>query len=195
MKIMILTDSLANPRTIPIADSVNLEDTYPYILKKELTNSTFWQLSLGSAYLEVLVNQAIGYLLSWEPEYIIIQSGINESKNIAKNSWIGFYKKNSFAVDLVAFKKNLKKIKYLFPKSVIIYIGISTSNGYAEKYSSVAKRVVEFNQAIKSIVGDDFIETENRLREINGFNQDGIHLNKVGHELIARLIFERLNFK
>ena len=192
---MILTDSLANPRTIPIADSVNLEDTYPYILKKELTNSTFWQLSLGSAYLEVLVNQAIGYLLSWEPEYIIIQSGINESKNIAKNSWIGFYKKNSFAVDLVAFKKNLKKIKYLFPKSVIIYIGISTSNGYAEKYSSVAKRVVEFNQAIKSIVGDDFIETENRLREINGFNQDGIHLNKVGHELIARLIFERLNFK
>lgn len=79
-KFLILTDSIGNPRVFPVDDIVELEETYPYILRNVYSESIFWQLSYGNLSTEELVNQAIGYLTQWEPDFIIIQSGINDCR-------------------------------------------------------------------------------------------------------------------
>ena len=77
---MILTDSTANPRSFPTSDVTQLEETYPYILREQFNGSTFWQLSYGNVTTEQLISQPISYLNHWEPDVIIMQSGINDCR-------------------------------------------------------------------------------------------------------------------
>ena len=79
-KFLILTDSISNPRSFPISSITTLEETYPYIIRNYYKDSTFWQLSFGNITTEQLFSQVISYLSHWEPDIIIIQSGINDCR-------------------------------------------------------------------------------------------------------------------
>ena len=82
LKFLILTDSLANPRSFPIESAVVLEQTYPYLLRDIYPDAVFWQLTFGNLATHELMNQAIGYLSEWDPDFIIVHSGINDCRHI-----------------------------------------------------------------------------------------------------------------
>src|SRR5215470_402621 len=79
-KILILTDSSANPRSFPASMVVRLEETYPYLLRDEFRGAKFYQLSFGNITTEDLVSQAMSYLSHWRPDFIIVQSGLADCK-------------------------------------------------------------------------------------------------------------------
>ena len=55
MKFVILTDSTGSPRIYPKSERVDLDQTYPYLLKKKYNKCKFWQLSLGNQISELLI--------------------------------------------------------------------------------------------------------------------------------------------
>lgn len=79
-KFLILTDSIGNPRSFPASESMQLEETFPYLIRGQFKDSIFWQLSFGNISTEQLINQAIGYLNHWDPDLIIVYSGINDCR-------------------------------------------------------------------------------------------------------------------
>ena len=60
MKFVVLTDSTGCPRIFPKSERVDLEDTYPYLLRKEFDTSKFWQLSIGNQISKLLIDNARG---------------------------------------------------------------------------------------------------------------------------------------
>ena len=48
LKILVLTDSAANPRSFPASMVVQLEETYPYLLRDAFGRAVFYQLSFGN---------------------------------------------------------------------------------------------------------------------------------------------------
>ena len=60
--VLILTDSIANPRSFPKIDATGIDETYPYILRKTFPDYLFWQLSLGDETSSILYSQAVSYL-------------------------------------------------------------------------------------------------------------------------------------
>ena len=79
-KILLLTDSAANPRSFPPSMVVKVEETYPYLLRNEFRAATFYQLSFGNITTEDLISQAMSYLSHWEPDFIIVQSGMSDCR-------------------------------------------------------------------------------------------------------------------
>jgi len=79
-KIMLLTDSCGNPRSFPLSEITMLEETFPYLLRQEIKDSIFYQLSFGNLTTEELLSQAISYHSHWNPDIIIVLSGIAESR-------------------------------------------------------------------------------------------------------------------
>ena len=47
-RVLLLTDSGANPRSFPAALAVELHQTYPYLVRARFPNATFYQLSFGN---------------------------------------------------------------------------------------------------------------------------------------------------
>ena len=79
-KILIITDSVGNSRIFPKNEKVLLEKTYPYIIKKNVDDAEFYQLSYGGVFTGDLIFQARAYLMDWNPDIIIVGSGINDSR-------------------------------------------------------------------------------------------------------------------
>ena len=75
-KILILTDSIASPR---LYLRRNNEETYPY-LRKRFKDTLFYQLSFGNITTEEILSQAIAYPSHWNPDLIIVHSGINDCR-------------------------------------------------------------------------------------------------------------------
>ena len=79
-KIMFLTDSCGNPRSFPLSEITMLEETFPYLLREEIQDSIYYQLSFGNLTTEELLSQAISYHSHWNPDIIIVLSGIADSR-------------------------------------------------------------------------------------------------------------------
>src|SRR5207249_10101780 len=79
-KILLLTDSTGNPRSFPASMVVKVEETYPYLLRGEFRGSTFYQLSFGNITTEDLISQAMSYLSHWEPDFVVVQSGMSDCR-------------------------------------------------------------------------------------------------------------------
>ena len=62
LKMMILIDSLGNPRSFPVETAVILDKTYLYKIREVFEDAIVWQLSYGNISIEELTNQVIGYL-------------------------------------------------------------------------------------------------------------------------------------
>ena len=216
MKILVLTDSGGNPRSFPLSDATQLEETYPYLLRSRFKESTFWQLSFGNVVTEQLCSQATGYLNHWEPDIIIVHSGLNDCRPeafsefqksvIIKLSWRYFsrFKKYLYYPSLIKrrsvyrvskrnFRKTLTKFKLIFSHSTIYWLEICAGLGYEEIRPGVNKRMEDYNKIIKEIYTDYFVTINHELHNVNGFNDDNLHLNKKGHRAIADLLIDKIN--
>jgi hypothetical protein len=215
-KILILTDSIANPRPSPITEETSLEETYPYLLRDKFKNVTFYQLSFGNITTEEILNQAIGYLSNWKPDFVIVHSGINDCRPEAfSEREKGFIRKLSsisprlFAKYLYSptliklrqltrvsesrFEKTLKKFKLIFKESVILWIEIAVGPEYEKIRPGVLKRIKSYNNIITSIYGDNVIKIYDNLLEKNGLNMDSVHWNVEGHKDVYNILLERIN--
>lgn len=208
-KILILTDSNGNPRDYPISDSVSLEETYPYLLRKRYPDDIFYQLSFGNITTEELTSQATSYLKSWEPDIILVHSGINDCRpeaftDFEKESMKKMpslvsraLKKNLNNPKLIKFRqvervtessfgKTVKKFKMLFNKSKIFWFEIAVGPDYESVRPGVTARMLNYNQIISDVYGDDMIRTLEHLISVNGFNADSLHINRNGHNKLFK---------
>ena len=214
-KFLIITDSISNPRSFPASDVTQLEETYTYILREKFLGSTFWQLSYGNVATEQLCSQAISYLNHWEPDVIIVHSGLNDCRPEAFSEFqktiinrfsgplFRYIKKFMFNPMLIkyrqvyrisekSFRKTLKKLKLIFPQSKIFWLEICAGSGYEENRPGVNKRMKDYNKIIEEIYRENFVPIMHKIDEINGFNADNLHLNKRGHRVVAEILIEKI---
>ena len=214
-KFLILTDSIGNPRSFPASEITQLEETYPYILRDKFKDSTFWQLSYGNITTEQLLSQAIGYLSNWKPDFTIIHSGIIDSRPEAFTEFqkmvittfsgrlFRYLKKYVYHPKLIKrrqvhrvtktnFGKTAKKLKLLFEQSKIFWLEICAADGYESARPGVNKRIEDYNQIIKVIYGEGFVQVKEKMLEVGGFNVDNMHWNKYGHKVVADILLERI---
>ncbi len=210
-KFIILTDSIGNPRSFPVTEMTKLEETYPYIIRSNFKDSVFWQLSFGNITTEQLIDQAIGYLSNWDPDYIIVQSGINDARPeaftefqktlITRISGRLFSRINQFVnnpsligfrqvsrVRKTSFRKTARKLRLLFEDSRIFWLEICSMDGYERARPGVLKRIADYNKIIEDIYHDDFIRVKEEILNVDGFNADGLHWNNRGHKAVANLL-------
>lgn len=216
LKFLLLTDSIANPRSFPVDSIVHLEQTYPYLMRENYSDAIFWQLSYGNITTEELVNQAISYLTHWEPDFIIIQSGINDCRPEAFTEFqktlinafsvfiFKYLRKYIYNPNLIKtrqlhrvtkrkFGKTLKKIKMIFSESKIYYLEICAGQNYESARPGVTQRLVEYNQIVKEVFADDVISVSELLLKKEGFNKDNLHWNVQGHYLVSQALTNKIS--
>jgi hypothetical protein len=214
-KILLLTDSSANPRSFPAAMRVELEQTYPYLLRNAFRDAVFYQLSFGNITTEDLISQAMAYLTHWAPDVIIVQSGLSDCRpegfsevekrllNALPGSFFGKLKKQVnnpkiirrrqiYRVSPASFRKTLKKFKMVFASSQIFWMEICAALKYEEQRPGIARRLAEYNQIIQDIYGDGYVAVQDRLLEIGGFNGDHTHWLANAHKAAADLLEPRM---
>jgi len=215
-KILVLTDSTANPRSFPSSMRVELEETYPYLLRDAFKHSTFYQLSFGNITTEDLVSQAMAYLTHWEPDLIIVQAGLSDCRpegftqvekrviHALPGSFFGRLKvhvndpkvikrRQLYRVPPANFRKTLKKFKMVFAPSKIFWLEICAAPEYEEERPGTAQRMAEDNRLIAEVYGDGYIALQDRLLEIGGFNGDRIHWLANAHQAAADTLINRIS--
>ena len=214
-KFLLATDSSANPRGFPAAMRVGLEETYPYLLREAFRGSVFYQLSFGNITTEDLVSQPMSYLTHWDPDFIIVQSGLADCRPEAfsevekrvierlPGKLLGKLKKNLqnpkivrrrqiYRVSLQSFRKTLKKFKMVFSKSKIYWLEICAAPQYEEARPGIGRRLSEYNKIIEEVYGDGFIRLQQGILEVNGFNLDHQHWLRQAHRLAADALIGRI---
>jgi hypothetical protein len=208
MKILVLTDSSANPRSFPASMVVQLEETYPYLLRKAFPQAVFYQLSFGNVTTEDLVSQAISYLTHWKPDFIVVQAGLSDcrpeafseaEKGVIKRlpeRIFGTLKKNLYHPGLIRrrqlhrvspdnFRKAAKKLKMIFAASKIFWLEICAATEYEQERPGVGARIVQYNGILEEIYGSGVIRLQEELLRVDGFNRDCIHWVKAAHQVAA----------
>jgi hypothetical protein len=213
-KILILTDSIANPRSFPVGEKVDLNETYPYLIRNEFKNSIFYQLTFGNIETEKLCSQVIGYLSDWKPDFIIVHSGLNdcrpeafsEFEKIIILKFLRFFpliRKNLYNYKIIKrrqvlrvskknFKKTIKRFLSVFNKSKIFWLEIVANSDYEKIRPGVQKKIFEYNNIIKDILNDDLILIKKSLNDANGYNSDYVHWNKFGHQVVSELLLNKM---
>ena len=213
-KIIIVTDSTGNPRFFNLNEKIELQDTFPYLLKKKFKDDIIWQLSLGNYPTDVLLNQIIAYFSEWSPDIVIVSSGVNDSrpeplsdnnKYLLLNSFIlsfffkrliyskvfikFFAKKNK---DITKFEKSIKKFINIFNSAKIYWVPIKVHSKYEKIRPGTIKNNIEFNKILKKHLKNNILRVDN-LCDDDYFIRDGLHISKKGHQLIFEEIIKKLN--
>jgi len=214
LKILILTGSIGNPRSFPLTDATSLDKTYPYLIRDQFPDAIYWQLSFGNITTNELLSQAVGYLHDWNPDIIIIQSGINDcrpeaissfQKELIKKFSHRFFSiirkiiynpkfikwRNLYRVSPKRFKIALIRFRQIFISSRIIFIEINAHDNYEIARPNVLKRINEFNEIIKNIFPEGIIRVKDQLVRQNGYNSDNLHLDAKGHSIVAKLVIKK----
>ena len=216
LKFMILTDSDGYPRSFPHSEVFELEETYPYLIRKEFNDSVFFQLSFADIPTMKLISQPMGFLTHWGPDIIIVQSGIADCRPeaftdfqkeiISKVSQKYFRnlkkyvnhpslirKRQLYRVTKNQFQRAAKKFSLIFSQSKIFWLEISVGSKYEDSRPGIESRKQEFNEIIKSVYSEGFVPIQEKLLEINGFNSiDHGHQNKRGHRAVADILIEKI---
>ena len=206
-KIAILTDSLGNPRAFPEKDSSNFEQTYPMLLRNKFLSSLVYQLSVGDVTSRYLINQFVGYFNDWSPEVIILHAGINDAKkdrsflpyflvirfekllqrvlSISFLKIISKLKLLKFRTEVQQFHSSIQMLRDVFPDSKIIYVPIICTDQLELRYLDIMKRGKRLNDCVGSMTNIHFLDILSLLFKENGIASDGMHLNSVGHRIMA----------
>ena len=217
---MILADSCALPRTFPENEITHLEETYPFLLQENFDDVTFFKLCMGGVTGPDLVGQAISYMGGWAPDVIIVQVGIDDCRPeplpnffriliseipifrrlkvyiyhpVVMSRLLKYF--SSYRVPPKRFKRNIQKLKVIFPESQILWLEIFTSEngGYEEQRPGVLTRISEFNTIIKKVLNVGFVEIQKELNIVNGINADHLHLNSKGHKKTYEILKAKIN--
>lgn len=216
-KFIILTDSNGNPRGFPESEVFNVEDTYPYLIRKYFEDSIFWQISFGDITSIKLLNQPMAYLFHWNPDVIIVQSGFNDCKPEAfsdfqkellnKVSWRFFDNIKKYVdhpalikrrqirrVSKNKFRRTAKKFKLTFPKAKIFWLEICSGFEYEEACPGITRRMDEYNGIIRELYEDDFVPVQREMMSVDGFNAfDHFHWNKRGHKVVSEILIKKIS--
>ena len=217
-KMMFLTGSDGNPRSFPVSEVVELEETYPYLIRSHFQTSTFWQLSIGgNISASELLSQPMGYLTHWNPDFIVVQTGMVDCRPeafsefqkevISTLTWkfFGKLKKHLYDPALIkkrqlyrvpksSFQKTVKQFKLAFPKSKILWLEICAGARYEETRPGITNRMAEYNAIIQKVYGEDFIPVQKKMMEVDGFNTfDFVHWNKRGHQAVAEILLRKMS--
>jgi lysophospholipase L1-like esterase len=210
-KILIIGDSNILPRYNVIEkDRLQVEDRYIYLLKDKLTDYHIEYFAIGGVTSPELFNFSIPYFTEWKPDYVIIQSGINDAKSQFVSDKTSYYLyrllsffglnksiikekliynnklikiKSTPKISIVNFEKQIKKIRSLFSDSRVLWIEIYSDTKIEEERFNTLNTIKEFNSILKSSFSDNFIEL-GEIKNIENFTTDGYHLNKKGNYLL-----------
>lgn len=219
MKVLFLTDSLGLPRIFPEDEILYLEETYSQIVKNNLKNFDFFQITLTGEPCDKIINQARGYLVNWRPDFIIVGIGINDArppslliklqenkffkyifkikiiKKIIEKLQKNFKKINLSTTSLNEFEKRANQLKNSFKDSKIIWLEIVCDNKYENTRPGVIYWKSKFNEKLKSIFGNDFLQLSDLFTNKKVFNSDNLHYNKFGHKIVSEEILKKINSK
>jgi hypothetical protein len=195
--------------------AVELEETYPYLLRAAFREAVFYQLSFGDLKTQQLLSQAISYLSAWNPDFIIVSSGFSDcrpeafgeiQKAIIKKYSKGLFaklRKNLYNPRLIKYRQisrvtqrqyrnTLKRFKDVFSSSKIFWLEICCGEGYEAVRPGTTQRKKKYNKIIEDIYKEDYLKVGESLLESNGFNIDHIHWNKTGHAVVAALLVDKI---
>ena len=216
LKILVLTDSAANPRSFPASMVVQLEETYPYLLRDAFERAVFYQLSFGNVVTEDLASQAVAYLTHWKPDFIVVQAGLSDcrpeafteaEKGVIKrlpDRFFGRLKKHLYHPPLIKrrqlyrvspdnFRKTARKLKMVFPRSRLLWLEICAGADYELERPGVGRRIVEYNEILHEVFGDDLVRIGEKMHQVNGFNRDNIHWVKSAHAAVGQILVDRIS--
>jgi lysophospholipase L1-like esterase len=174
---------------------------------------------LGGITTSMLINYPINYYKYWEPDFIIVLSGINDVKtqlfsetsnqrifnmlkifnydqkkfktNFVYNPKYLEYK-NINKVNPIKFLEDANKLKKYFKKSKIIWVGIHSNKNIDKERPGTFRSISIFNEKLRKVFKKNFIE--NIFNEIS-FRKDGYHLNNLGHNILYKKILELIKIK
>lgn len=215
LKILIIGDSNCLPHYNLSNKSINLEDIYIFKLQEKLNKHTIEKVIWGGITTKQLTNFAISYYEKWQPDIVIIHSGINDVKkqfisnslsnyffkifslfNISKKEYKKdiLYNKNLIKfknvpkVKIKNFKEQILRIKESFSKSKIIYIGIHSNAKVNDERPNTFQDIINYNKILKEEFKEYFVD-DGIFSQEQDYTKDGYHLNKNGHlKLANRLI-------
>jgi hypothetical protein len=208
MRVLILSDSLALPRSTP--EQVAFEETWVELLRKN-TSLTVHQVSIGGATIDVLWQQ-FGYHKLFNPDIIIIQCGIvdcaprsltiSEETLINSNKltrWLGrkilprtknvLRKYRSIKRTQIAkFNSYLEKFNSTGAKVFFIEI-IDSGEKYDKIVPGISSSIKKYNGSIATI-GKNLISTASISYDC--LMDDMHHLNRQGHFKLYRAVAEKI---
>lgn len=207
MKLLLITDSLGLPRNTP--ELVKYNETWCGILSNEFD---IHQCSIGGGTISKLLSQ-LEYLKMYEPDRIIIQSGIvdcapralSEVENYLLNKykltskllrWGSgrliplLRKRGKTYTSIDKFQRAVKRFKSEFGEK-LYWIGIvPPSKDYEKKIPGISKNILAYNQLLKKELGHNLIDIT-RLKS-DCIMPDFIHLNTRGNRCLAEQIIARI---
>ena len=207
-RILIISDSLALPRSKP--EQTLYEDTYPYMLGKDYE---VFQISFGGGTIKEIVHQA-HYYRSYNPDYIVLQSGIVDcayrafpvfvDKGAVYSGFLDLYRRVLAKIipprilrrvfryrytNPKDFEASIISLKEAFPGTKILAIGIiPASKEYAELVHNIDKSISQYNAILERNMATGFINLSDMPE--NGVMSDHHHLNKFGHQFIVNKILD-----
>jgi hypothetical protein len=203
LRLLILSDSLALPRTEP--EFCSQRETWPELLRSHGHQVT--QVSIGGATTHDLLKQCFYYRKECLGiDAVIVQAGIVDcaprfagklelkayqaipviGKRIIKGlnrNWVRKARKISY-VGPEKFKKNIAKIVANYSPLPVLLIGIvPAAEAYEKKLSGVTRNIGRYNEILEA--AGTFLS----LSEIpsTGIMSDHHHLNAAGHSYVAQL--------
>ena len=214
-KLLIIGDSNCLPRYNSDSDDIiTVTDTYVYHLQKKLKNFDIQTMIIGGITTPELLNYSIPYYTNWKPNFIIVHSGINDTKSqLIKNnkaqliyrilSKFNINKKKIkekfiYNKNLIRFKSTPKvsiedlrqqviKFKNLFDNAKILWLEIYSDEKIDQDRPNTSQRINDYNNMLKEVLKNSFIELQ-EIKNISNFTSDGFHLNRNGQ----LLLFEKL---
>lgn len=205
MKLLILSDSLAAPRTQPESLSVDL--IWPQLVRQRHGDIQVFQTSIGSATTTELVWQ-LQYWRGIDPDVAIMQAGLCDCLPRGLRRYELEFAKEYF--DGTCFEKYVKKaarklrgfrrIKYTSPKRFkenlahfrrvfprLYWIEIVPGTDAEEiRIPGHQKAIMDYNLIIREVFGERAISLED-IGE-SDLSIDRFHLNKKGHEKIYKKV-------
>lgn len=203
-RILILSDSLAAPRSKDGQALLTYEETWPFLLRDHFPSAEVIQLSVGHATSEDFAAQC-PYWLPADPDIVFYQAGLNDilPRALHKHE-LEFAKQYPLLGRLIhrfvgRFDPKLRRwrnISYLSERRILASletIRSSFQNTYsisvvtvpgavAPRFASVEDRAKAFNECAKDVFGEQFISLDEV--GLDHLQADGFHLNNRGHKLV-----------
>ena len=104
LKILVLTDSAANPRSFPPSMVVQVEETYPYLLRRAFPSAVFYQLSFGNIVYVSGKGPGTAFKGDITAQTKNVLDQIEESLKIAGSSMDKVLKVNVYLTDMKNFE-------------------------------------------------------------------------------------------